>query len=294
MKELLKEIIFRLKRKIKFLSSYYHSTVFGYLNKGRYKKVNTFCIFIGYPRSGHTIIASLLNAHPNIMIGIEEGILLQLNLLKCSKNQIFHSIIKNAISFSNKRQNIWTGYSYEVKNSWQGNYKELYVIGDKHGGENSKLISKNPHLLSKLEKVIRLRPKIIHVMRNPFDIITTHTIRMISIESKNKPTELNLLSKIQEFFEEVEVLNRLKKEGNYDILDVHHEDFIKSPKETLIGILAFLSIEADEEYLSKCQSILYQTPNRSRLNIEWPEKLIEYVENKITEYSFLRNYKYDD
>jgi len=40
-----------------------------------YDSIESFLFFTGYPRSGHTLIASLINAHPNVMISNEINIL---------------------------------------------------------------------------------------------------------------------------------------------------------------------------------------------------------------------------
>src|SRR6185503_2841686 len=39
--------------------------------KRSFRDLDTFCTFIGYPRSGHTLIGSLLYAHPNAIIADE-------------------------------------------------------------------------------------------------------------------------------------------------------------------------------------------------------------------------------
>jgi len=36
-----------------------------------FDKVRTYVMFVGYPRSGHSLIGSLLDAHPNVVIAHE-------------------------------------------------------------------------------------------------------------------------------------------------------------------------------------------------------------------------------
>lgn len=38
---------------------------------GAFGGVENFCMFIGYPRSGHDLVSSLLDAHPNAVIAHE-------------------------------------------------------------------------------------------------------------------------------------------------------------------------------------------------------------------------------
>ena len=42
---------------------------------GTFNNLHTFVQFVGYPRSGHTLVAMLLDAHPNIVISNEYNIL---------------------------------------------------------------------------------------------------------------------------------------------------------------------------------------------------------------------------
>jgi phage terminase large subunit-like protein len=47
-------------------------------DRNRFHDVGVFCIFIGYPRSGHSLVGSLLNAHPEVIISHE------LDVLRCA------------------------------------------------------------------------------------------------------------------------------------------------------------------------------------------------------------------
>ncbi|PSO51862.1 MAG: hypothetical protein BRC34_14235, partial [Cyanobacteria bacterium QH_1_48_107] len=40
-------------------------------DKKNFQNVDKYCMFIGYPRSGHSLVGSLLDAHPNIIIAHE-------------------------------------------------------------------------------------------------------------------------------------------------------------------------------------------------------------------------------
>ncbi len=294
MKTLFSEIVARSINKSKFLYSYFSSAIMGFLCQREYKNIITFCLFIGYGRSGHTLIASLLDAHPDVIIGIEWGLFDHVRL-GFKKKQIFYSLIKNSQNYTKKKNNTWTGYSYKVDVSWQGKYRLLRVIGDKHGGTNSTKLYTNPELLEKTEKIVNIKPKLIHVIRNPFDIITTIMFRKLEEINPNYiPNSFNLLPFIDKFFQNASVLKDLKEKKHYDIFDIYHEEFIKEPKDNLKNLLSFLGIEADNDYLDKCASIVYTKPNKSRYRIKWPGELINLVENELVNYPFLKKYKYSD
>ena len=125
--------------KIHFLTSFVKALVLGFFYQNKYKTIKTVCLFIGYPRSGHSLIAALLDAHPDIIIGMEWGALLHV-YFGYKKKQLFYSLIRNSYLFSKKKNNIWTGYSYKIHGGWQGKFRKLLVIGDKQGGRTSIII----------------------------------------------------------------------------------------------------------------------------------------------------------
>ena len=87
--------------------------------------------------------------------------------------EIFYLIHFSSERFA-KRGSLGRGaYSYSVKNQWQGKHKDLLVIGDRKAGATSTEILKKPALLKKLKASININEKFIHIIRNPFDTITT-------------------------------------------------------------------------------------------------------------------------
>jgi hypothetical protein len=46
----------------------------GLKNRSHLAEVERFALFVGYPRSGHSLIGSLLNAHPDMVIAHELGV----------------------------------------------------------------------------------------------------------------------------------------------------------------------------------------------------------------------------
>jgi hypothetical protein len=154
----------------------YTKTCFG---SRRYRElfagVKTYCMFLGYPRSGHSLVGSLLDAHPNVIIAHELDVLKHVQA-RFSTNQIFYLLLENSRKLAARGRG-YSGYSYEVANQWQGRFRELHVIGDKKGGGSSTRLHSNPGLLDSLCKTIGIKTKFVHVIRNPYDCITTITSR---------------------------------------------------------------------------------------------------------------------
>ena len=56
-------------------------------------------MFVGYPRSGHSLIGSLLDAHPNMLVAHELSALKYL-LAGFRKEQIFYLLLENSRAFT--------------------------------------------------------------------------------------------------------------------------------------------------------------------------------------------------
>ena len=250
-----------------------------------FKSVEKYCMFIGYTRSGHSLIGSLLDAHPNIIISHE------LNALRLfekgiSKRKIYYLILQNSRRQSAAvRQE--TGYSYQVPNQWQGKFKTLKVIGDKRGSGSNRIIRDNPDILKVLENKIDVPIKFIHVIRNPYDNIST-----IAYRTHRKGDKLEY--GINLYFKNCEAVQFLKtKVSKNDIYDVRHESLIDDPRTVLKELCAFLEVEAPQDYLEDCAGIIFKSPKKTRFNSHWSNELIELVKNKIGKFEFLREYSYE-
>jgi len=135
-------------------------------------EVETFCFFIGYGRSGHSLIGSLLNAHADITISHELDAL-RFVQRHFRRAQIYSLILSRDRAFG-AMDRTWTGYDYRVPNQHQGDYSSIKVIGDKRGGASSERLGQHPEVLDRLRRTVKVPIRVIHVVRNPFDIITTN------------------------------------------------------------------------------------------------------------------------
>jgi hypothetical protein len=270
-----------------FTRRYLKSLVFGYLKKEVFKDIKIFCMFVGYQRSGHSFIGALLDAHPNAVIGMEVD---ALDLIQkgYSRNQIFYCLMRNAEIFTKKLGNIWTGYDYSIPGQYQGTYKRIDVIGDKKGGKSSLRLNDDPGLLEKLKKVTGLQLKILHVIRHPVDNITTMVVR--NVPEGKSPDRSFILERSEIYFTKALINDKLRQNEELDILDIYHEDFVKSPRDELIRILEFLELEPFPDYLDACVKKVFKEPHLSRYDMDWPEDLLNEIREKAVKYPFLKRY----
>jgi hypothetical protein len=285
-------IISRALRKSKFLAGYLRSHLLGEIYKARYRDLKCFLIFVGYPRSGHTLIAALLDAHPNIMVSIEWAALSHLRM-GYRKNGMLYAIEKHSRLFTEKLSNVWTGYAYRVEGQWQGRSDKILVMGDKLAGQTSKILREDPELLDELKQLVGIEIKIIHVIRNPFDTITTIAHRALE-KTKDPLTEPDLPGFSEKYFKRAEVVNAMKTEGEYPIFDLYHEDFIRDPGGILAELMGFLGLGHNEKYIRSCSEIVYTSPHQRRREYQWPDDLKNAVQEQINKYDFLSRYNFDD
>ena len=136
-------------------------------NRAAFDEVSAFCLFVGYPRSGHSLLGALLNAHRHAVIAHELQAP-QLVLAGCDRETLYARILRAA--WFDLRGNT-SNYAYQVPNQWQGRFEHLRVVGDKRGGSAALAIGEHPNLLNRLRVMVGVRLRLIHVVRNPFDNI---------------------------------------------------------------------------------------------------------------------------
>ncbi len=264
-------------------SVYIKSLLDGWRRKNLFADLQAFCIFLGYPRSGHSLIGSFLNAHPDMVMAHELDALYFLQR-GYSRNQIYSLLLDRDRWFASLDYR-WEGYSYQVPNQWQGRFRRLLVIGDKMGGRNSILLHQDPDLLSQLKREIQIPLRILHIVRNPFDNIATMALK----------TDGDLEKSMQFYFSICcrTIYTQQEKCGDDEFLTLRLETFIAEPEQSLGQICRFLGIEAPAGYLADCASIVFASPNQSRTKVEWPADLRQKIGRKISQFPFLNGYTFE-
>jgi hypothetical protein len=228
-----------IRTKLDLIGLYASSLLQNRRNAELFRDVRTYCMFVGYPRTGHSLIGSLLDAHPRIVIAHE---LNALRLFKWgfSQRQVFYLLLKNSRKMAVAGRS-YHGYSYAVPNQWQGRFEQLQVLGDKKGATSAWRFYHEPGVLEWIRNRIGIELKFIHVIRNPYDVLATMTHR-----SRRKPLDTH----IDVFFQLCSSIDRLKKRSqDLQIYDVRLESFIEDPKSQLEGLCSFIGVKAEARYL---------------------------------------------
>lgn len=261
--------------------TYIESWLGGRRIKEQFDEVQTYVMFIGQPRSGTSLLGSILNAHPDICVAQELNALRYLGR-GYNREQLFWLLLRRDSDFARSGRN-WTGYNYSVEGQWQGRTRQLRVIGDKKAGKSSDQLRRRPGLLDKLIRTVRVPLRIIHVVRDPFNVITT----------VHRKVGITLEKSAENYFRRCEINWQLMQRHGHMIQTFRLEDLIVSPRQHLDELCRFLDVEAPRDYIDACVSLLFEKPRQSKSDCDWPPSLIAHVSRRIEDFPFLAGYAYE-
>ncbi|XP_020617575.1 uncharacterized protein LOC110055526 isoform X2 [Orbicella faveolata] len=282
-----------------------------------YGHVKIILFFIGYPRSRHSLLGSLLDAHPHMVIADETNAFgkWSSNPNKWMNHSVYayYDTIFNASQRAIKRGrrsgvfkesvvNTTSKYRYYVPNQWQSTFDQyIEIIGDKAGGYTAFAMKRTNAVeaVHLLEKTAGAKVKFVHVVRNPFDNIATMVLRKRDIKERygehklkvNAPEELD--TKIKTYFSMAEGCNLARETFPGSVIDVPSIEIVKNPVETLRRICQFLEIACTEQYLLDCAATVDPVPSITRDFIEWTAEQKHKVYDMMGKYSFFEGYSFD-
>ncbi|MGE5272790.1 MAG: sulfotransferase [Verrucomicrobiota bacterium] len=246
--------------------------------------LQAFCLFASYGRSGHSLVGSLLDAHPDVVIAHEANAL-RLVAEGTKRDELFRTLLENSRrSFERGRRQ--SGYSYVVEGQWQGRYRTLRVIGDKSGGRTTKLIGRAG--LRRFARTVGLPLRIVHQTRNPYDIVARRSLVLRDGVPKRTIEEATA-----DLAAMTDVNERLIREGKYPVITLRHEALIAEPQGELARLCEFVGVEPESDYLDACAGIVYESPHRTRDRVEWSDAQLSAVDEIVARHHFLRGYSFD-
>ena len=244
-------------------------------------QIQGFCLFVGYGRSGHSAIGSVIDAHPHAVISHE------LNAVKryfagVPRDQLFDEIFETAqFQARNGRTSSKAEgghYTHRLEGQIKSTRAEIRIIGDKKGAGTTRQIALHgSHAIDSFEAYLGVPLKILHVMRNPFDIVAAGKARGHSYFHKSAP----LVARLRE--------RRLGE----DWLDVYHEEVIAHPTEQLQRILDFLHLPTLPSHVAAVRDYLYASPRKRREEIEWAPRDKAAVADLIAQFDHFRRYTWE-
>jgi hypothetical protein len=276
------QVPFNPRSRAEWAEVFVRSVASGIRHRGDFGAVERYCFFVGYARSGHSLIGSLLNAHPEMVVSNE------LNSLRFvqhgfRRNQLFALVLARDAMFGDMGR-LWTGYDYSVPHQFQGRFTRLKVIGDKQGGGSTRRLRDNLGLIERVRRVVRVPIRVLHVTRNPFDNIARMTVK----------SRFDLQNTIERYSGLCDGVSAIRASLSKDeLLDIRYEDFVASASDSLRSICSFLGVDAGADYLKDCASIVEPTANKARNLVEWTEDDREMVSAIIARHAVLAGYTFE-
>ena len=287
------------------------------LSQSDIASVQKFVFFTGYERSGHSFFGSILDAHPNIVLStafflfrqlVEKGYQLR------NVSELYNDIYHKSLRFSHNAAHFheFKGYTLDVPGLWQGKFETLVVIGDKAAHTTADTFSENLHhsvaKFQALRKLVGVPIMVIHVIRNPYDMISTDVLyrannfkgdsrgKLLNTTIEHKFSNTTLIRERAAWYSKrFEAVVKMTEMCELTLLEVHSEDLVRDFRGTLQSACDVLGVECSDRYMEGCQEKAYKSVSRTRDLVEWTPKLRELIErNTVQKYPFLRGYTFEN
>jgi hypothetical protein len=258
-----------------------------------YDDLRAFCLFMGYTRSGHSLVGACLDAHPEAAIAHEGKIFEYDDEGKRQTGQLLYTTREDLIGYlvhRSARQAAGKGRrgtrlingipqraSYAVPGGHQGSCERLRVVGNKSGQESPMLWERHPGVFSALEELAEAPIRFLHVYRNPWD----------NIASQGR---VHGDMAVPRYFRRSRIIREFKATGAYSMLDVRFEALVADPGPQLRTIFAFYGLSAPDDLVAACAAMIEPTPNPSRHTREWSSKELGVVPKRMREFEWLQGY----
>ncbi len=229
-----------------------HAAVDGVRNRRTFQGVERFFFMLGYTRSGSTLVGSLLNAHPQMVIAQEIDIFRFLRP-GITRNTLFGMVLVRDRQFAAIDRD-YHGFDYAVPEGDQGRFTTLRVLGDKHAGRATRRLRDDPHALERLRSLVGVPIRVLHLVRNPFD----------NIASIARNRDMPLSSAIAIYRKlGIAVDQTMTRLSTDELFEIRYEDLTADPTARLNEICGFIGVPATTDYLNRCATLIDHGGRRS-------------------------------
>ncbi|MFB6258524.1 MAG: sulfotransferase [Flavobacteriales bacterium] len=255
--------------------------------KGVFEGIDRFVLFMGYPRSGHSLLGSILDAHPEALLAHEQDILRYLKY-GFGRERLLALLMRNSMRTAQKGRD-WSGYSYRLPEQYQGTYRHLRVIGDKKGANSTRRLAQDPDLLHRLEEKVGLPLRIIHVIRDPLDNVSRMALWAMDEKKGQAPDKETLRASMDEYFFLADTIQKIRQKGwNTCFVDLQLENLLREPRRNLSVLQEKVGLGQEEEHLQAASGLLFDSPKRASEEVNWPEELERELQDRVKGYDFLK------
>lgn len=249
--------------------------------------IRGYCMFVGHPRSGHSALGTLLNAHQNLLISHNLDAV-QYFRAGFSREDVYFLIQERDRAFSAQGRSAG-GYSYTISGQHQDNYSSIQIFGDKRAGATSRHLQKDPDFLKRLPDLLGLPVWVLLHVRNPWDNISSMFLRPSIRLGRSLPQLVDW------YFELMDAACAAvdRADSAIRVIPSRHEQLIKDAPAVLARILGEFGLSVDDDYYQACRDFVHAIPRKTREQAPWTASLVENVRRQADRYPLLAGYDFD-
>ena len=237
-------------------------------------------VFVGHPRSGHSLVGALLDAHPDMVVA-HEADLLKYVAAGFRRDQLIALLVRRERARVAAGHVSGSGYSYAVPGQWQGRWRRLAVVGDKRGRMTTHRLRHRPGLLDELERTVGVPVKVVQVVRNPYDnVATMHTRAGGEIGTQ--------VARYTELSATVDAVAGGRDGAGFHRM--YHEDLVADTPAGLADLCRFLGVDAPADWLAACDGIVNPSPHRTRDGVDWTPEARAALDHLVATTPWLTRY----
>lgn len=262
--------------------------------------------FVGFPRSGHTLIGAILDAHREAVIAHELDVMGLIDA-GVSRHWLYRLILANADRFAAAGRH-WNGFCYAVPGQADTTDLPPRIIGDKKGDWVARRLLAKPELVETLQARVRDRAKWILVTRHPLDNIATMSLRKgghydrLRIECPGaafapalraaqfdgriaQTVRDDMIADYRSLCDGVAVLKRQIDPSDWH--EVQYEQVVAEPAQQIAALLRFVGLAEEADFVRRAASIVRDGKTPSREKIAWRDEQRAAVAELIETFDFL-------
>ncbi|MEM7721274.1 MAG: sulfotransferase [Pseudomonadota bacterium] len=272
------------------------------------RAARSFVQFAGWPRSGHSLVGALIDAHPQAAIAHELDTM-GLFHKGIAARRLPALCLWNTSGFTQDGR-WWNGFRYDAQTGSHGVTTPLRVIGDKKGDWATRWVLHMPDTLDRLARESPLRPRWILVTRHPADNIATMSLRRSKLYDRLR---IEVSGSFDDALRKAQADGDITSQADDDMIadysrlargvaqikartdpadwiEIVYEDLAHTPAAQLTRLEDFLGLDPDPNWQKAAAAMIRPSRRNSRDLLHWSEAQRAAVAEIISSHDFLEPY----
>lgn len=240
------------------------------------RHLQAFVLFVGNPRSGTTLVRSILDAHPEVALGQEADVLGHLGQGE-GWTTLVGRILRSRERFA--ANPTWNGHAYRLEAQGRA---VLRVLGDKKAARSATVLMDDPHRLDRLARLVPAPLRLLHCVRHPLD----------AIASRQRGNGRSPAWNLERYFDlEEAALSCCERIGPGGWHRVHLEALVAAPAARIRDLAHFIGVQPGEEYVRTAARLVFPHPHLTRGQVPWTSDLLARARERAARLPHLAAYE---